>query len=636
VRILIVEDDANSAFILRKILLRTEYTIAGVTSSGEQAVAMVRAAPPDLVLMDINIPGAIDGVETATLIQRAHDVPIIYLSAYSDDATIERARRTGPFAYLLKPYREKEVLITIQMALYKDRLDRLLKANQQRLAATLGALEDCVLATDSAGCVNYLNPAAEGILGVAGSSALGRSVDDLLDLRPADSTTQPLAVPARLLALGFQTTPEEPLVLVSRNGGQRLVQVRVNALAETAGASDGRVVILRDVTRLAQLEESIRQSQKLEAVGRLAGGIAHDFNNLLAIINSFTDLLLLQAAPDDPCERYYRSIRTAGRRGADLVAQLMTYSRRAPSAPRLVEPLAIVAEAHKMLRPLIRESIELVLEAPPILPPLHIDPGQLEQIIVNLCLNARDAIAEEGSITIRLATCQFDEMEAATRKLDHPGEFVMLRVSDTGCGIPEQIRSKIFEPFFTTKEVGKGTGLGLAMVYSLVKQNHGHIEVESPPGLGATFTIVLPAALAAIAAAGESEPAPATAPGGHERILLVEDDLSFAECVKSLLEMHGYVTVTAADGEEALARFHERSGGFDLLLSDVVLPKFSGPRLATELRRECPGLRVLFMSGYDIDDPCAALGTGVARLQKPFSLNALLFRMRSLLDTPAA
>jgi hypothetical protein len=635
-RILIVEDDANSIFILRKILLRTDYAIAGAVPSGEQALALVRAAPPDLVLMDINIPGDMDGVETAALIQREHDVPIIYISAFTDEATLERARRTAPFAFLLKPFREREVLITIQMALYKARLDRLFKANREHLAATLGALEESVLTTDSAGSISYLNAAAEQTLGVTASTALGRSIDDLLDLRPDETGSRPSPGPERLLQPGFQTPPDRPLILSTPTAAPRLVQVRVNAIAETADTPAGRVVILRDVTRLAQLEENIRQSQKREAVGRLAGGIAHDFNNLLAIINSFADLLLLQTASNGDTERYCRNIRAAGQRGADLVAQLMTFSRHVPSAPRLVEPLAVVSETHRMLRPLIRENIELVLEAPPILPPLFIEPGQLDQILVNLCLNARDAIADEGRITLRLASRRFDELEIAARNLKSPGEYVLLSVTDTGCGIPDQIRGKIFEPFFTTKDVGKGTGLGLAMVYSLAIQNHGHIEVHSQAGHGSTFILCLPAAAALPAAGAGNEPEPAVLPGGSEHVLLVEDDAHFAECVKNLLELHGYSTVTATDGEQALARFHEHPRDFDLLLSDVVMPRLSGPLLAAELRRQRPDLRVLFMSGYDVDDPCAALGPGVARLQKPFSLNTLLFRVRSLLDTPAA
>jgi signal transduction histidine kinase len=636
VRILIVEDDANSIFILRKILLRTDYAIAGVLASGEQALALVRAAPPDLVLMDINIPGAIDGVETATLILREYDVPIIYISAFTDDATLERARRTSPFAFLLKPFREREVLITIQMALYKAGIDRLFKANREHLAATLGALEECVLTTDSAGSINYLNAAAEQTLGLTPATALGRPIDDFLDLRPNETGGRSSLGPARLLQPGFQTPPDHPLVLVTPAAAPRLVQVRVNAIAETAAAPSGRVVILRDVTRLAQLEENVRQSQKREAVGRLAGGIAHDFNNLLAIINSFADLLLLQDPPNGDTERYCRNIRAAGQRGADLVAQLMTFSRHVPSAPRLVEPLAVVSETHRMLRPLIRENIELVLEAPPILPPLFIEPGQLDQILVNLCLNARDAIAAGGRITLRLASRHFDEPEITVRDLQSPGEYVLLSVTDTGCGIPDDIRGKIFEPFFTTKDVGKGTGLGLAMVYSLVAQNHGHIEVHSQPGQGSTFTLSLPAASSLPAVGAAIEPERALIPGGRERVLLVEDDVYFAECVKSLLELHGYSTVTAMDGEQALARFHEHPRDFDLLLSDVVMPRLSGPLLAAELRRARPDLPVLFMSGYDIDDPCAALGPGVARLQKPFSLNTLLLRLRSLLDTPAA
>jgi signal transduction histidine kinase/DNA-binding response OmpR family regulator len=635
-RILIVEDDANSAFILRKILLRTEHTVLGVVASSGEVLKIVREQRPDLILMDINIPGPLDGVETAALVQREHEAPIIYISAFTDDATIERARRTLPFAYLLKPFREKEVLITIQMALYKARLDCVLRENQQRLTATLGALEDCVLTTDGAGCVNFLNPAAEQALGVTTDAATGRSLDEVLDLRSTKLGGHPIPQRSRLLQPGFHTAPDEPLVLVSPAGSRKLVQVRVNALAGAGSAVVGRVVILRDVTRITQLEEGIRQAQKLEAVGRLAGGIAHDFNNLLAIINSFTDLLLLQAAPNDPGIRYYQSIRAAGRRGAGLVAQLLTYSRHAPAAPRLVDPLAVADETHKLLRPLIRENIELVLEAPPILPPLFIDPGQFEQILVNLCLNARDAIADSGRITLRFSFMRFDGNEAPLHGLKSAGDYMQLSVKDTGSGIAEDIRSKIFEPFFTTKEVGKGTGLGLAMVYSLVKQNDGHIEVHSRPGEGTTFILLLPAAAAAAGSGRDGEPSYPNVPGGDEHVLLVEDDRNFAECVKSLLEMHGYSTVTVHDGEQALALFREHPAEFDLLLSDVVLPRISGPQVARELRRQRPALPILFMSGYDGEDPSIAFGPGAARLQKPFSLNALLFRVRSLLDTPAA
>jgi PAS domain S-box-containing protein len=631
-RVLLVEDDENSAFILRKILSRTSHQITGVARTSEQALKLFADTKPDLLLMDIHIPGDRDGVETVEQILRGSDPIIIYLTASSDEPTIARARRTAPFAYLLKPYREKEVLITLEMALYKARLDRVNKATEQRLAATLGAMEDYVLTTDDAGRITYLNPAAERGLGTTAQARIGQLIGELLDLRERDTRTRLPDLTERLLEPGFHTEPPHPLLLITSRGDAQLVQVNTSTLASPGSGDPGRVIILRDVTQLSQLEENIRQAQKLEAVGRLAGGIAHDFNNLLAIINSFADLLLIKTPPGGPYEKYYQNIRTAGQRGADLVARLMTFSRRSSFAPCPVAPADVVNEVHKMIRPLIRENIELTVQSAGNLPLLHANPGQIEQILVNLCLNARDAIHEAGSITINLIARHFNAESALKQSLEGPGEYVLLSVADTGSGIPAELREKIFEPFFTTKEVGKGTGLGLAMVYSMVRQNHGHIEVESEPGRGTVFTIYLPAYEAAKETVVERDPEANSAPGGHERVLLVEDDAHFAECIKHLLEMHGYAIVTAASGEEALQHFKEHQGAFDLLLTDMVLPKISGVTLAVQLRQQRPNLRVMLMTGYENLEIGAELGGNMDRMEKPFSLNTLLARVRVLLD----
>ena len=634
-RVLIVEDDPSSAFILQKILGRGRYDICGLANSGEQARQMVAETKPDLLLMDINIPGEQDGVEVATDILREHDLPLIYLTAYSDEGTLARARRTAPFAYLLKPYREKEVLITIEMALYKARLDRVGKATEQRLAATLGALEDYVFTTDSSGRLTYLNPAAENMLGRTAADSLDRPLGELLDLRERETRTRLPEIAERILQPGFHTEPSHPLLIMNRQGQDLLVLVQTNALADPDGAAMGRVIILRDVTQIDRLEENIRRAQKLDAVGRLAGGISHDFNNLLAIINSYADLLLLKAKAGDPLEKYYRNIRQAGQRGTDLVARLMTFSRRSASPSQAVSTADVVRDVEKMIRPVIRENIELVVDAPAGLPQLYTDPGQIEQVLVNLCLNARDAIADEGRITISLASRKIDSLEAARQGLRGPGVYLLLSVADTGCGIPADIREKIFEPFFTTKAVGKGTGLGLAMVYSLVKQNHGRIDLQSEPDKGSVFTIYLPAIDAKPQTGVVQEDSLSDAPRGHERVLLVEDDPNFADCIKNLLDMHGYSTLVAGNGEEALHLFKRHEKHFDLLMTDIVLPKISGRALAAQLRQIQPVLRVLFMSGYENIGAAEQLGNGTDRLQKPFSLKTLLDRVRRLLDAAA-
>ena len=260
---------------------------------------------------------------------------------------------------------------------------------------------------------------------------------------------------------------------------------------------------------------------------------------------------------------------------------------------------------------------------------------QKEQILVNLCLNARDAITDAGRITIKLSESKFDSLEAARRGLQGPGAYLVLGVIDTGHGIPRDIRERIFEPFFTTKEVGKGTGLGLAMVYSLVKQNRGRIDVESEENKGTTFSIWLPALIAQPVVEKVKEDAPTDTPNGSERVLLVEDDANFSDCIKNLLDLHGYTTVIAGNGEEAVEQFRAHKGNFDLLLTDIVLPKLSGQALAVKLRDQCPQLRVMFMSGYENTGSAEKPGSGMDRLQKPFSLNTLLERVRKLLDGPA-
>jgi signal transduction histidine kinase/CheY-like chemotaxis protein len=471
-------------------------------------------------------------------------------------------------------------------------------------------------------------------LGRTAKDCVGRPLAELLDLRERETRTRLPEIAERVLQAGFHTEPTHPLVLVNAEGDPLFVQVQTNALAERDGTAMGRVIILRDVTQIDQLEENIRRAQKLEAVGRLAGGISHDFNNLLAIINSYADLLLLKCKPDDPLEKYYRNIRSAGQRGADLVARMMTFSRRVSSPSQMVNPADVVREVEKMMRPVIREDIDLIVDAPSGLSQLYTDPGQIEQVLVNLCLNARDAIADAGRITISLAEHKFDSLEAARRGLQGPGSYILLSVADTGCGIPPEIREKIFEPFFTTKEVGKGSGLGLAMVYSLVKQNRGRIDVTSEIDKGTVFTITLPALIAKPAAQAVQEDGPRNTPGGSERVLLVEDDPNFSDCIKNLLDMHGYTTIAAGNGEEALEIFQKQSGNFDLLMTDIVLPKLSGRALAGQLRKQRPELRILFMSGYE-NIGAENKGDPITdRLQKPFSLNTLLERVRRLLDSP--
>ncbi len=390
-----------------------------------------------------------------------------------------------------------------------------------------------------------------------------------------------------------------------------------------------------DVTARVSLEEQLRQAQKMEAVGQLAGGVAHDFNNLLTVISGNCDLLLGASPADDPKRGALSDIRAAGNRAANLTRQLLAFSRKQILEPRLVDVHEVVAGLEKMLRRLIGEDVLLATDLAADPSWVKVDPGQLEQVIMNLAVNARDAMPRGGSLTIRTRSAEADLFADADESTGGGARpRVALSISDTGAGISPEARPHIFEPFFTTKEVGKGTGLGLATVYGIVKQSGGDIAVESEPGRGATFTILLP-----------SHPRPrghvsgashAAIPRGTETVLVVEDEDAVRRIVKIALESTGYRVVEARSGPEALEAARVNAGGFRAVVTDVVMPGMSGRELAERLRRDRPDLKVLYMSGYT-DDAVMRHGiveSGVAFLQKPFSPLALARKVRDLLDTP--
>ncbi|PYP59659.1 MAG: hypothetical protein DMD40_02700 [Gemmatimonadetes bacterium] len=388
----------------------------------------------------------------------------------------------------------------------------------------------------------------------------------------------------------------------------------------------------RDVTEQRHLEEQFRQSQKMEAVGQLAGGIAHDFNNLLTAILGNTQLLLRELPPGDSKRGDVEEIRKASERAASLTRQLLAYSRRQMLQPEVLDLNVVVAEMDKMLQRLIGEHIALVAVLAPDLGRVRADPNQIEQVIVNLAVNARDAMPDGGKLTVETANVDLDEAFAQAHLGSVPGSYALLAVTDTGAGMDATVRAHLFEPFFTTKEVGKGTGLGLATVYGIVKQSGGYISVYSEPGRGSSFKIYLPRiATPADAPAGPQKSGPAR---GSETVLVVEDEPAVLTLSRRALEAQGYVVLAASDPAAAL-RVVERHGGMiHLLLTDVVMPGLSGRELADRLTAQRPGIRVLYMSGYPGDAVVqhGTLPSGSAFLQKPFSPDGLARKVRDVLD----
>jgi PAS domain S-box-containing protein len=444
------------------------------------------------------------------------------------------------------------------------------------------------------------------------------------DLHPADDPAN-LRVLTEFVKTGCRVVDAETR---ARDRQDKLRVFRMSAVGLTEG---GRLVrtwgTQRDVTEQRLLEEQLRQAQKLEAVGRLAGGIAHDFNNILTAILGTTDLMLGDLPEDHPTRPDALEVRKAAMRAAELTRQLLAYSRRQVLLPRRVDVSAVVGALDPMLRRLIGEDIELVTALGVGLPPVTADPSQLEQVVLNLAVNARDAMPRGGRLRIETAAVTIAaEAEAPVP----PGGYVLLAVSDTGVGMTPEVRAHLFEPFFTTKETGKGTGLGLATVYGIVRQSNAHIVVETAPGQGTVMRVYFPAAEAA-APPAPAPAEPATAPAAGHTVLLVEDEDAVRGFARRALEGAGYRVLAARDGATALAAAADHPGTIDLLLTDVVMPGMSGRALAGRFAERWPDVPVIYMSGY-AEDSVLDGTDGAPLLPKPFDSDTLLRHIRRSLD----
>jgi PAS domain S-box-containing protein len=505
-----------------------------------------------------------------------------------------------------------------------------LRAIEARKTAILESVLECILTVDHQGRIIELNRAAENTFGYSRSELVGRTFVETL-VRPAQGESQRADI-ARCLATGQGAFIGRRVEVTAThaNGNEFPVEMSITPIQ-----LEGRrlfTLCVRDITERRQLEEQLRQSQKMEAVGRLAGGVAHDFNNLLNVITGYGELLLRRLAPGSHESLKAESILKAADRAAGLTRQLLAFSRRQVLQPKPFDLNSVVVEVGKMLSRVIGENIRFHTRLDASLGLVKADPGQIEQVLMNLVVNAKDALPGGGNVCIETRNADFDESFALQQLGSCPGPYVMLAVSDDGVGMDEEVQQHIFEPFFTTKEKGKGTGLGLAMVYGIVKQSEGCISVESRPGHGTTFRIYLPRAEGAAPASAST--LGATPLRGQETVLLVEDEEMLREVTRELLETGGYRVLAAGSGEEALQISAQHEGGIHLMITDVIMPGMSGPELAKRLATVRPETRVIFVSGYTdeaIGDH-GVLDPGTCFLQKPFTPAALEGKIRELLD----
>jgi len=492
---------------------------------------------------------------------------------------------------------------------------------RSRLALIIDSSEDAILSKDLNGTITSWNKGAERIYGYTPEEVVGKHIALLIPADRPDEIPQIL----RKIARGERIDHHES-VRVAKDGRRLDVFVSVSPLRNAAGDVVGASVIARDVTAQKRAEAQLRQSQKMEAIGRLAGGVAHDFNNVLGIINACADFLRDRIDPAAEPSLYVENIRKAIERGTSLTKQLLAFSRTSAVQPRVLDLNERLRDISKLLRPLLGDDIEILIVPRTPSAVIEADPGQLDQIVVNLALNARDAMPRGGKFILETGAMTLDAGFAEKDQAMLPGKYIMLAVSDTGTGMNEGTVSRIFEPFFTTKEAGKGTGLGLATVYGIVKQSAGHIMVYSEPGQGTTFKIYLPSVEHKIGLGSKPE-AEGVSPKRHgTSILLVEDDEIMRGLTRKLLEEHGYAVIEADDGKSALEWVESHPDRIDLLLTDVVMRRMSGPELVERLNASQPNLKIIYMSGYtgELMANREVLKTGVTLLEKPFSRTALL------------
>ena len=636
-RILLIEDSDDDAFLLEREL-RRDLPIAELRRV-QDAAAMrdaLRAGDYDVVVSDWSLPSF--GAEAAFDLVResAGDVPFIITSGTIDERSAVAALKAGAHDFVLKTN-----LARLVPAIEREVRESKVRAARRRAEEDLHASEArySELFENSPLPMWVFDRITLQFLAVNAAAVrqYGYSRDEF-----ARMTLEAIgpAEEAPALQIAGAGPPESNRIWKHQRRDRSILSVEIQAHDFSFEGRPARMVVAHDVTARLQAEEALRksegqlrQAQKLDAIGSLAGGIAHDFNNMLSVILSYASLVLDELTPGDPIRSDVDEIRRAGERAVEMTRQLLAFSRKQLLQPRVVDLNQLVMGMEKMLGRLLGADIDLAILTAPKIGRVFVDPSQIEQIVMNLVINARDASPQGGKVSIETLDAVLDDAYAAQHVGVTPGSYVMLAVTDTGVGMDRETQSHIFEPFFTTKEQGQGTGLGLSTVFGIVKQSGGHIWVYSEPGRGTTLKVYLPRHEGELD--GNSEPPPE--PGdlrGQETILLVEDEEQVRALVRSVLRRNGYNVLEAQNGGEAFLICEKYAARIDLLLTDVVMPRMSGREVAERLLHLRPALRVLFVSGYTENSVVhhGVLDSGVSFLPKPFTPAALLRKVRAVLD----
>jgi len=636
-RVLLVGSREEDFYLIREILERSRAMLAADLDharSVEEARSALRKHSYDLVLFEYETGDAEAVRLVSEFLHAGISVPFILLTEDADEKTVAEIIESGTWNCVPKSQLDSATLVrTIRSTLALHSLEHEQQQAEESLRKLSRAVEqsaDTVVITDRNGTIEYVNPAFEKLTGYSREEACGRTPRLLKSGEQAPEMYQEMW---RTILSG--NVFRGILVNRKKSGDLYYVEESVSPVRDGAGQITHFISNGRDLTERLRLEAQLLQAQKMDAVGRLAGGVAHDFNNLLTIITSYSELALDTVQKSSPLEAKLQEILLAARRAAELTRQLLAFSRKQPQALRVVELNSVVAGIAKTLPRLIGEDIEFSFTAGGSVGCVRADPMQVEQMLMNLAANARDAMPQGGHLRIETSSLHLDDVYIQDKPAKiPPGDYALITVSDDGKGIPRGDLPHIFEPFFTTKPSGKGTGLGLATVYGIVKQNKGFVWVYSEPDSGTVFKIYLPsvAGRSPVANRGQRESKPASL--GTETILLVEDEAAVRQSTAEFLRLRGYTILEAKDGLEALTLARKHEARIHLVVTDVVMPNMSGGELAKEIETLRPEIRLVFVSGYAgktvLDHKVVDLETNF--LQKPYTLNQLSAKVRAALD----
>jgi PAS domain S-box-containing protein len=630
-RILIIEDDPSAAQSIWDMLKgSTDCTFQMVCAKSLQAGLPKLASEIDVLLLNLHAPDRSELSSVLEILSQFNALPIIVLIPQEKKTLGKQALDAGAAEYLLTETLSPELLQrALRYAVERKRAESAARECEERFHDLFENAKDILFTLDLEGRITSLNKSAEEVMGWSRSEALQRNIKSLV-------APEHFGLCGQMMRC---IVNEEPLqhfeISMLRKDGRRTLLDTSARLIRSNGKKEGVQGIARDVTERRQLENMVRQSQKLEAIGRLSGGLAHDFNNLLCVISGHAEILSERLEPTNTAIKSVAQIKKAADSAASLTRQLLAFSRKQVFHPQTLDLNAIVVESKKLLGRLIGEHIEFFTALDPTLGSVRVDPVQIEQVLVNLILNARDAMPQGGKLTIETSNVDLEEKHESKRSLIPAGRYVMFAMTDTGCGMNEETQSHIFEPFYTTKELGKGTGLGLATVYGIVKQSGGFIWVYSEHGHGTTFKVYLPRVENSVMPLRPSR-RQMDACKGTETVLVVEDAEPLRALIREFLKFGGYTVLEAENGNEAIQIAGAFGGPIHLLLTDVVMPRMGGQQLAEQLMSIRPAMKVLYMSGYPSDGIANSgiLSAGVVLLEKPFTREILSRRVRQVLDDP--